>query len=282
MKRNEFQFPGKDQASIFAQSWQDQEQPTKANLIITHGHGEHSEWYSRLAQNLVPRGYNIYAWDMLGYGQSPGKRGYVKNFQDHSENLVHFINSLKNQSSFKNKPFFLIGHSMGGMITLNTIIKNPNLGQAGTCLSSPLIDIFAPPPAYKDQLARLLLNVLPQFTMASGTRQKFLSRDVEVFKSYAKDPLRTTMISPSTYLGILSTSDFIKKNAHKIDSPILFQLAGDDRIVSTSASEKIYGKISSPNKNKIIYPQAYHEIFNDICRQEVYDDLHHFLEGVLG
>ncbi len=279
MKRTEFYFNGHKNISLFAQSWQNTQFPLQANLIVTHGHGEHSEWYSRLAEALVPRGYNLYAWDLQGYGQSAGKRGYIEDFYDHSLDLLQFIKYLKSSvSHFQETPFFLISHSMGGMITLKALIDHADIGQRATCLSSPLIDMATPPPLYKDLLARTLYHILPKITLTSGTRPDELSRDPQIIKLYKKDPLRTAMVSPGSYLGILKSSEYIKSNPHKITTPIFFQLAGNDKVVRRHTSEKVFDKISSKIKKKTLYSDAYHEIFNDICREQVFNDLHDFLQ----
>ena len=109
MRHSEFHFDGFNGASLFAQSWQNNVSSTfQANIIVTTGQGEHSECYQPLAESLVPKGYNIYAWDLEGHGRSSGKRGHIEDFSHHCHNLYIFIQNLKKTvPNFKDSPFFL-------------------------------------------------------------------------------------------------------------------------------------------------------------------------------
>ena len=62
--------------------------------------------------------------------------------------------------------------------------------------------------------------------------------------------------------------------------PSLFQLAGQDRIVSTSKSRNLFDQIDVENKLLEIYADSFHEIFNDQEREICFKDLKNFLRTV--
>jgi alpha-beta hydrolase superfamily lysophospholipase len=69
----------------------------------------------------------------------------------------------------------------------------------------------------------------------------------------------------------------VHQRAGDLQKPILIQAAGQDRVVDTLAAQELFHKLGSKNKQLKIYPDSYHEIFNDTNKQEVIDDLIHFL-----
>ena len=82
-------------------------------LIFTHGLGEYSKSYNEVARFFQNEGFNVLTYDIRGHGKSSGKRGYIKTYQ-------HFLDDLKELVSFaysKTSKVFLVGHSMGGLIT---------------------------------------------------------------------------------------------------------------------------------------------------------------------
>ena len=49
--------------------------------------------------------------------------------------------------------------------------------------------------------------------------------------------------------------------------------AGADRIASVDSARRLYDEAGSSDKRWEIYPDYYHEIFNEIGRERVYADL---------
>ena len=57
------------------------------------------------------------------------------------------------------------------------------------------------------------------------------------------------------------------------------QVAGDDEIVSTQAAERFFEeKLHMEHKRVISYPGLYHEIYNELTKAHVFDDLIHFIQ----
>jgi alpha-beta hydrolase superfamily lysophospholipase len=73
--------------------------------------GEHSNRYKNIVNHFVPRGYDIYAFDLRGNGRSPGQRGYINSWIEIRNDISAFLNLIKQQSD---TPLFLLGHSLGG------------------------------------------------------------------------------------------------------------------------------------------------------------------------
>ena len=276
--RTEGHFNGYNNADLFYQTWSIPS--PRGTLVVTHGMAEHSESYARFAEGMNKRGWNVIAWDCRGHGKSDGKRGYIEDFAWFSEDLKLFTDHLKKISSFK-KPFFLVAHSMGGLILLKSLLNYGSMGATAVSLSSPLLGIAIKVPPAKDFAAKLLRKVLPTFTMANELHYEHLSHDADVVSSYSKDIMRHDKISPALYFGMLETIAEVGNHHLHVNIPLLMQLAGDDRVVKREASEEFFEKIDAEEKKKIVYDDFYHEIFNESGREKVYDDLNSFFDNAI-
>lgn len=281
IERREGHCPGHGGLELFFQTWT---LPGKrrGTLVITHGISEHSECYHRTAGRLAALGWNVCAWDLRGHGRSEGKRGFVGDFHHYSLDLGYLLRFLLSNGGLEDS-FALIGHSMGGLITLRHVIdEEKNTPSPGAlALSSPLLGVALAVPAVKDMAARVLNRWMPSVTLFNEIRYIDLTRDMEILKTYGTDPLRHDKISSGVYLGMLENIELVKSSAGRIQVPTLIQAAGKEKIVSLPAIQALFPTIGARNKKLIVYDESYHEILNDLDREKVVRDLDSFLGSVL-
>lgn len=135
-------------------------QPPTGSFLFFHGHGDYIDRYPPVLEPLVERGYQGLLTDLPGHGRSPGPRGAVPS-------LV-FIDRLFSASlKSLTPPFFLAGHSMGGLLALHFLLQNPNLFQAAW-ISSPLLDPMHQAPPRLAPFLPFLAKILPWFTLSTG------------------------------------------------------------------------------------------------------------------
>ncbi len=273
MKRTEGYFRGKNDFELFFQGWVSE--TARATLVVTHGLGEHSDCYLRLVDGLQkelgPDFLSIYCWDLRGHGRSEGKRGVIKEFQNFSDDLVLFIEFLKKEVQADN--ILLSSHSMGGLVTLNTLVEYPQLQVLGSVLSSPLLGVAVDVPAFKKTGAKYLAELLPNMTMWNEIPNKHLSHEKKILEEFEKDPLRHDRISPKLYLEMLHYTEKIRKLGHRFLVPMLFQISGKDLVVSSPASQEFFKTLGSKDKTLTIYENSHHEIYNDIERHVCFKEM---------
>jgi len=274
IERAEFQLITPDtHETLFMQTWKPAEgRAPRMGLLITHGVLEHSECYNLMAPSLAEAGIQVFGWDLPGHGRSYGQRGYVKSFSEYTDRLGFVIGEV-HKILPAGLPLILFGHSMGGLITLKFAMDNSKADYQGIVLSSPALGVATPVPIIKDQAARLLNLIAPRLTIAHELKYEDLSRDPEVVKTYYRDPLRHKKFSAPLYLGLLEAMTDVNKRGHQLTKPIFIQAAGQDRITDVNATKDFFHTIGSRQKEIKIYPDSFHEIFNDINRKEVIDDL---------
>lgn len=278
MNRTEGNFRGYDGTELFFQTWGGDS--PKGTVLVTHGLAEHSECYNRLAEGLAPYHWNLVGWDLRGHGRSEGKRGYVKNFSEFSKDLFELVEFLKKRIK-PQEPLFLLGHSTGGLIATQYLIDFGGSGFTSLCLSSPLFGIALAVPKFKDMAAKFLHKFVPSLTLNNEIIYEQLTHDEEVYRSYAMDALRHDRISLSLFMSMVETMDYAMLNASKIKLPLFMQLAGQDLVTSTKASEQFFERAGSARKDIKVYKNYYHEIFNEIGRDLVFSDLNQFLTSLV-
>ena len=94
--------------------WQPDGEPVAAVLMV-HGLGEHSGRYQHVADALVQKRFFVIAPDHIGHGESPGDRVFVSKFEDYLDGVRGCRRVI--DSSCPGLPCFILGHSMGGLIT---------------------------------------------------------------------------------------------------------------------------------------------------------------------
>ena len=68
---------------------------------------------------FVPKGYAVYAFDLRGFGHSPGPRGYINEWAEYRQDVKAFLEFMHEQEP--GQAVFLLGHSMGGLVVQATI-----------------------------------------------------------------------------------------------------------------------------------------------------------------
>ena len=276
MERLEGSFYSFDETELFYQVWRPDE-ASRGFIVLTHGMGEHSECYHQLASDLVQDHWTVYAWDLRGHGRSEGKRGYVGDFKDMVRDLKCFVDQFKTEEdAILNS--YLLGHSLGGLVLLSYLLSEDTSDFRAAVCSAPALGISVPIPKIKERGAELMADWLPKLTLHNGIVYQDLHKDISRLKEYANDPLRHDKVSSRLFLGMREAMNNVQDKADEIQIPILFQLSGDERIVSTPASEDVFNKIGSKNKKIYIYPDSMHEVYNDLDRDEVIRNLKAFLQ----
>lgn len=277
--RSEGFFRGHEDIQLFFQAWEKPQ--AQGTIIITHGQGEHSEAYSRLIAGLSDQPWNIYAWDLRGHGRSDGRRGYVAEFDNYCEDFVIFVKKISALDKVKNKPLILLCHSMGALIQLKTLLRHHELPVTAIVVSSPLLGIAVPVPAFKSQGAKFLNKILPQVTMGNEINNAMLTRDPDVIREFEHDALRHHRISSGAFLGFLESFDFVRPRAQDVKIPALFLISDSDPVVSSTEARQFFDSMGSKDKEIFVYSGAKHELFNDIIRNTVFADLKKFLSRFL-
>ena len=278
MKHQEGLFKGVREANIYFQSWLPESEP-RAVLLIVHGLAEHSGRYGNVVNHFVPLGYAVYGIDHLGHGKSDGQRVYVKRFDDYTNTLKVYFDMIRGWQP--DKPIFLVGHSMGGLIGAVYLLDH-QAELAGAVLSGPAVKIPKHVTPAILLMGKMLSSLIPKFGLLALSADG-VSRDPAVVQAYVSDPLvhrgKATARLAAEMLKAMQT---ISGQAARITLPIMIVQGSADRLVDPAGARMLYGAVSSVDKEIRIYDGLYHEVFNEPEHEKVLRDVEIWLEAHLG
>lgn len=274
--RTEGFFSGWNQTPLFYQCWSPSTSP-QAIVALVHGLGSHSGLFDNIVQTLVPQGYIVYGLDLRGHGRSPGQRGYINSWDEFRGDLDCFLDHIiDTHAQDQNRPLFLIGHSLGGVISLDYTIRKPE-ALAGMVAIAPALGCVGVPPL-KLQIGKILSQIWPGFTLSTGLDHTAASRDPAILVRYKNDPLRHTKGTARLATEFMNTTRWIHSHAPRLACPLLILHGSNDQVALPEGSERFFNTVRFPNKTRYEYEGGYHDLHNDTNFPTVLRDLVNWLQ----
>ena len=260
--------------NFYGQYWQAKN--TKAVVVLVHGMGEHSGRYSHVAKKLTDNDFSVVAFDHFGHGKTTGKRGHNPSFEAVLESVSMTIKKAKNL--FPDVPIFLYGHSMGGNTVINYAIRKKHDLQ-GIIATSPFLKLAFEPPKVKLVVGKLLQKIAPSITMGNELDANDISREKIEVDKYVNDPLVHDKISPNFSLTFIESGKWAIENASKLETPIFLLHGTGDKIIDYKGTEEFAN--NSDKATLKLYKDGYHELQNDLCKEEMLEDVVNWLNSQL-
>lgn len=265
MKWQEWTWINADKIEILAREWL-VDQP-RAVICLIHGFGEHSQRYHHFAAFFEKAGIATMAIDLRGHGRSGGTRGHSKSVDAFMDDVAQLL--VEAEVRHPSIPIFLYGHSMGGNLVLNYLLRrNPVV--EGVIASAPWLKLAFEPPSYMIALGHLMRFIYPKFSQPNKLDIKALSRDPEVVEAYAKDPLVVSVITAATGVDVMKWGDWLDKYTGTIGKPTLVMHGDADRVTNYENS-KAFAERQQGNIQFKGWPGLYHEIHNEPEQEQVMD-----------
>jgi len=269
MTRNEGSFTGHDRLPLFEQSWVPNGRP-RATVVLLHGLIEHSGCHEGTALELVRHGFSVHAMDLRGHGRSEGPRCDVRSFDQYLLDLDIFFERVSHQAG--DRPLFLMGNSMGGLIVaLWAILRQPQV--RGLILSGPLLALANGLYPRLRHLTSFAAALVPSLRVAK-IPFALLARERHVVDHFRDDPLvfhgRFTLRAGAE---ILRAMENVSRRAASLNVPLLILHGGADRICSPAGSSALFEKTGCIDKTFHLYEGFYHEVFDEPQRGRVLADL---------
>jgi acylglycerol lipase len=265
-----------DGTVLATQAWVPESTITpKGVIVLAHGYAEHVGRYAHVGEYLTREGYLLTGLDQRGHGRSKANQpGYFDRFQTLVDDQHHFVRNLP--SVWRSLPLYMLGHSMGGLLTLYYSIRySPPV--RGIITSGAALDIGADVPGLMRSVLRQLSGLLPTLGVAQ-VDSSTISKDQAVVKAYEGDPyVYRGKVPARVGIELYDAGQFVRQALNKIERPILILHGGVDRLINPRCSEWVYEGVSSADKTKRIYDGLNHEILNEPEKLTVLDDIKHWL-----
>lgn len=194
-------------------------------VILLHGWlGSWGLWQETMA--YLGAFYRTYAMDFWGFGES-GKKRETYAVQD----FVSLVNQFMEQLGIARAP--LVGHSMGGTVSLSLAMQYPERASKAVVVGSPIVGSSLALPlklAGYRPIAFLLFNMMGLFRASVRIASPFICRDPRFPAMMDRDLSRTTVESFLLSIASLRRTD-LRPSLGQIKIPCLGIYGAKDNIV---------------------------------------------------
>jgi alpha-beta hydrolase superfamily lysophospholipase len=254
----------------------------RALVAVLHGIGEHCGRYAALASDLAQAGYTVTGVDLPGHGEASGPRGDMRSWTTVRDNAVHALWTapLALPIDLAELPRILLGHSMGAVLALDYALAHPR--ELTAVASSAAALRSAMPPWWKLALANVARVTSPSLGFPTDLEEAAMSRDPEVVRARAEDPLMHDRASPRLYFAFNEARQRVLRDARRLSVPALMMHGDADRVVDPAGTAEFVAAAPPALVTHVVYAGVYHEIFNDLAREQAKADLLKWMERVAG
>lgn len=304
VERVEFFYDSRDnEHKIRALKWIP-EGEIKAVLQLVHGMAEHVERYDEFARWMAEKGFLVVAEDHLGHGKSvknPDEYGFFCE-KDALTIVLRDIHRLKKitQEGNPGKKYFMLGHSMGSLLLRNYIFKY------GKGIDGAILTGTASQPSYMTRSGLAILKTMQSVkgshcrSMAASklvngdyngriqnprTPFDWLSHNEENIDKYIEDEMCGYLFTLNGFITMVTAVD--RMNDKKLlaampkELPVIFMSGAEDPVGNYGEGVKrSYGQFINAgmiNTKMKLYPELRHEILNEPCREDIFEDIYSFL-----
>jgi len=232
------------------------------------GFNSHSGYYLWIGAHLAAKGFATYALDLRGRGQSDGERFYVQSFQDYVDDVQTAVSLARTREP--RVPFFVLGHSAGGVIAcLYTLEHQKEL--AGLICESFAFQV--PAPDFALAVFKGLSHVAPHAHVLRLKNEDF-SRDPEVVAAMNADNLIANETQPTQTLAEMVRADERLKNDFPLFRlPLLILHGTADKATRPAGSQLFFDTAGSTDKTLKLYEGSFHDPLNDLDKETVMADV---------
>ena len=274
----------------------------KANVVIVTGMEEHASRYDDFAEFLNKDGYNVYCVDHYGQGLTAGPEenlGKVPSsfFSKSVKNIDDIVTSCR----VSLLPTYLFAHSMGSFMLQDYIQRfTDHVNKVIICGSNgpnaklsykagKLLAKITMTKKTREEKAKFMDNfIFGMYAKAvknHKTRFDWLSVNEANVEKYIADPYCGYGSSKGFYYEFMKGCNRLYKNKFlkkiRKDMNVLIIAGAEDPVGANGKGpvklEKLYKRLGLEHVECKIYEGMRHEILNENDKQQVYDDILHFL-----
>ena len=271
-------FTTHDGVNLFYRHWPateaDAQAPRRAIVMFHRGH-EHGGRMAHLVDELQLAGFDFFAWDARGHGESPGERGDSPSFSTSVRDVQTFIDHINAEHGIASEDMVVLAQSVGAVI-VSTWAHDYAPKIRALVLASPAFKVKLYVPFARPGL-KLMRAWRGNFFVNSYVKARFLTHDPERIASYENDPLITRPISVNQLLGLYEAADRVVADAQAIQIPTQLLISGADFVVHRKPQEQFFERLGSLRKEKHILPGFFHDTLGERDREHALQRIRRFV-----
>ena len=241
---------------------------TRAAVLLSHGYAEHAGRYDRVIDAWTKSGLLVATYDLRGHGRSEGRRGHVGSFGEYVDDVNAVLGELERHARWPaGKKPVLFGHSLGGLISASVAAEAP-ARFAGLAMTSPFFGLARPVPRVKVWAGQVMSRILPTLSQPSGLTGSELTHDADLVARYDEDRYHFSHVTVRWFAETEDAQTKLLTRASRLTLPMFCLAAGDDRVASTAATQRLFALAASQDKELVVLDGLYHEVLNELDRDQ--------------
>jgi alpha-beta hydrolase superfamily lysophospholipase len=277
-----------DGKQLVGYRWPARDDQCAAVVVLVHGMGEHLRRYDHVANALTAQRFAVYGHDHRGHGASldrdhePGQLG-PHGWAGLVDDLDLVIAQAK--SDHPGLPVVMVAHSMGSFATQQFLLDHGANVDAVALTGTAALDLLE---SALDLSSDLDLSAFNASFHPARTDFDWLSRDDSVVDAYIADPLCGFGIDAASlkdmFAGARRLADPAKVARMPRDLPMYLAVGSKDPVNGAlTLLWPLVDRYHAAGLSDVtvrVYDDGRHEIFNEINRAQVIDDLLQWLHRV--
>jgi alpha-beta hydrolase superfamily lysophospholipase len=227
-----------------------------ARVVCVHGIQSHGGWYEMGCRHLRDAGCDVFFLDRRGSGMNQTARGDTPSFRRLLDDLGEFLQTMR----VPGVPLILSTISWGGKLGAGICYRYPGSIDGLALLTPGFCPLVRPSAEERLKIAaasvasptRLFPIPLSDPALFTNTpeRQRFI----------ADDPLALREATARFFVESIKLDIYLKRVPRHVTIPVLFMLAGNDRIIDNARTRELVGRFASRAVTVIEYPEAHHTL----------------------
>ncbi len=241
----------------------------RATVVFLHGYLDHVGNFGEFYRFFLTRGYSIVAFDLPGHGLSTGLRTGIENFSDYALALESVLKTVPEIP----RSFLAVGFSTGCSVWIEYLHTHRTHGIRKLVLAAPLVRVVNWDMAVMGyNLLGGVITEIPRTQTRTTADRDFLDF------IYNKDPLQDKKANISWFRAARNWHERAIRYPSFGSLPVLMVQGREDSVVDWRYNLPILEHLF-PRAQIHMYPGNHH-ILMETNRNEVYQDIFSFVEGV--
>lgn len=266
-----FEFEG-----ILCRLWESKD--PEGCIVMVHGLQSHAGWFAHSASELALAGYTCFAYDRSGSGNSHLPKGHVESYHQWFDELSKVVEYAEAQCP--SVPIHLLSLCFGAKIVLGTLALCDGFSRK---ISSAIFQC----PGIKTKVNLGLTNKAKvvlyskdrtDIRIPTPLKDALFTDEPDYLRFIENDLLALRDATPGFFFETAKLNRQIQACAEKISIPVLFMLAGQDRISNNYKTVRFFQNLPAIRKKIISYRKVKHSIFFSSDREQAIEDIRDWLE----
>ena len=247
--------------------------PLEGVIIGVHGLNDYSNFIRDGARFFNDHRLAVYAYDQRGFGETKTK-GRWSGRETLADDLAAFIGLVK--AAHPSVPLYVLGDSMGGAVTIATMVTCRPEEVAAIILVAPAVWARSEMPVYQRFALWLSAHTIPWMKFSGRSLAIVASDNTEMLRELGKDPLVIKETRVEVLYGLADLMDQAYSFAEALRGDTLVLYGQKDQIIPRVPVMSFYQRLpgkTDGTQQLITYQNGYHMLLRDLQAEVVLRDI---------